>query len=181
MTNTSRKDLLFTRLQELTTGQQIVDRARSDMHCIIATLPDKVTQEEIGTPPTPCGNEQAHLSSLESRNNIRNRPVVITTPPEVIEVEPVPKPILKPNAPKPSTKRMKPLEKKARTQEAMIYHAEHPHLTQEQVAIQYGLERRALSREHARKIKRVMPHDRDKTPKDMADDFLYNEKRRKKQ
>ena len=79
---------------------------------------------------------------------------------------------------------MNPLEKKARVQEALLYFAankpSNKDLTQEAVAVQHGLEPKALSRKYANKLKKAMPHDRDKTPKDMADDFLYKEKRRKK-
>jgi len=79
---------------------------------------------------------------------------------------------------------MNPLEKKARIQEALLYYAANKpgnkDLTLEKVAVRHGLEPKALSREYANKLKKAMPHDRDKTPKDMADEFLYNEKRRKK-
>ena len=74
---------------------------------------------------------------------------------------------------------MKPLEKKARVQEALLYRAENPHLTLEQAAVQHDLEPKALSRSYAQKLKKAMPLDRNKTSKDEADDFLYNEKRRK--
>ena len=41
------------------------------------------------------------------------------------------------------------------------------------------LESKALSRPYAKKLLQAMPPDRDKTPKDQAEDFLYHEKRRK--
>jgi len=74
---------------------------------------------------------------------------------------------------------MNPLEKKARVQEALLHCKENPHLTLEQVAVQHGLEPKALSRSYANKLKKAMPPDRSKTPKDEAEDFLYSEKRRK--
>ena len=91
----------------------------------------------------------------------------------------MPKPVSKPTAFKPATKRMKPLGKKARIQEALLYHAANPRLTQEQVAVHHGLEPKALSRPYANKLKRAMPPERSKTPKDEAEDFLCKERRRK--
>ena len=48
MTTLLQKDLLFTKLQEFDSAQQAVDRTRSEMHCIIAALPDT-----IDAPMTP--------------------------------------------------------------------------------------------------------------------------------
>jgi hypothetical protein len=156
------------------------------MHCIIAALPDEGKPEEIGAPSASCGIESTHahpqndgedamqaLRPLSGEEyNPKNRPVVTGTAPQPVVVD------AKSRA-KSVSKRMSPQEKKARTQEALIYFAANPHLTQEQVAIHHGLEPRALSRHYAKKLKKSMSPNRDKTPKDMADDFLYNEKRKK--
>ena len=176
----AQTDLLIGKMHEWDTGQRMADRARSEMHCIIAALPGEARQGEVGTPPTPHGNEWAPHSLWESRGNARNRPVVVpTAPPEVVRVEPLPTSVPKPKTSKSSATRMNSLEKKARIQEALLYRKENPHLTLEQAATHLGLEIKALSRSYANKLKKAMPPDRNKTPKDEADDFLYNEKRRK--
>jgi len=149
MTTASHKDLLLATLQEFDTAQQRVDRTRSEMHCIISSLPSSV----------------AATSS---------RPILIKPQSEIVELKPSPK-----LASKPLVKRMSPPEKKGKVQEALLYHVENPHLTQEQVAVQHGLEPKALSRPYAKKLKKAIPSNRDKTPKDEADDFLYNGKWRK--
>jgi len=166
---TSQKDQLFTTLHEFTSAQQRADKARSDMHCIIAALPDEEKPRDTGTPITPSGNA-------------RERPVVTPTLPGVAEVEPIPKTVSKSkaSASKVATTRMNSLEKKARVQVALLYRAENPHLNLEQVAAHHGLELKALSRSYAQKLKKAMSPHRNMTPKDVADDFLYNEKRRKK-
>jgi len=72
------------------------------------------------------------------------------------------------------------MEKRALIQEALVYHVANPRLTQEQVALYFGLEPKALSRRYAKKLKATMSPNRDKTPKDIAEDYLQNEKRREK-
>ena len=79
---------------------------------------------------------------------------------------------------KPAARRMNPLEKRAAVQEAILFQ-QHPHMPLKQIAVQHGLEPKALSRPYAKKLLQAMLPDRDRTPKDQAEDFLYQEKRRK--
>jgi hypothetical protein len=156
------------------------------MHSLIGELPDREMPAVIGTPFLFQGNEQRlhecrephpHGSMVDNHGESRrNRPVVAGTwQPDTAVSKPVSQQ---------TVKRMKPLEKKARVQEALLYYAANKpgnkDLTQEAVAVQHGLEPKALSREYANKLKKAVSHRRDKTPKDMADEFLYNEKRRRK-
>jgi hypothetical protein len=184
MTTALPKALLLTTFQEYDTAQQRAGTARSKMHCIIAALPDE--GKPVGTPSASCDVEStvAHSQNdgdcakqplrplFEKEYNPKNRPFVTGTAPQsvIADSKPLPKSV---------PKRMSPQEKKARTQEALIYLAANSHLTQEQAAIYHGLEEKALSRPYAKKIKKSMSPNRDKTPKDIADDFLYNEKRQK--
>ena len=101
--------------------------------------------------------------------------IVASPQPDVVDSEPASKSVTKP-----ATKKMSPLEKRARIQEALLYHAANPQLTEKQVAMQHGLEPKALSRQYAKKLKKTLAPSRDKTPKDIADDYLYNEKRQKR-
>jgi uncharacterized coiled-coil protein SlyX len=185
MTPASHKDLLLFKFQEFVSAHQTADRARSDMHCIIAELPggektDEPSKPEESKQTAACSHceNQTFYSLMESGVNTRNRPIVTKTlKPDTIDPEPVTdsKPVSKSVA-----RRMSSLEKRAAIQEALIYHAANPHLTQEQIAIHHGLEPKALSRSYAKKLKKSMAPNREKTPKDVADDYLYNEKRQKK-
>ena len=168
MTIASHKDLLVDTLNEWDTAQQTANKRRSDMHRIIAALP-----EEAGTPLAPAVPSQKSTQRpvLDKSGGAKDRPVLTMAPqPEIVEAK---------STSKPATKRMSPLEKKARIQEALLYRQKNSHLTLEQVAVQHGLEPKALSRSYANKLKKAMPPERSKTPKDEAEDFLYKEKRRK--
>jgi len=91
MTITSQKDLLFSTFQEFDIAQQTVDRTRSQMHCIIAALPNEESQQTIPLPlqsyrnrPTleKClitGSEkQTSCPSLKNNGNSqKSRPVVM--------------------------------------------------------------------------------------------------------
>ena len=128
MTTASHKNQLFVKLQELDTAhqekmsaQQKADKARSDLHCIIATLPGdgelprEAKTEETRTPLASSVSrpiitrpviQQQHgdeeqtssllLDNLVKRNRLHNpkdRPVVIKTPQqEAAEKEPPPTP-----------------------------------------------------------------------------------------
>ena len=160
-------------MDEFVAVQETANRKRSEMHCIIAALPDGETS--AGTPVT------AHSPRSFSDNNIcdsRNRPILIAKPDKTPPSQPSP-PQQK-SVVKPKVKRQNPLEKKAKTQEALVFCMENPHLTLKQVAIQYGLEPKALSRPYAIKLKKAMfpnRETREKPSKEVTDDFLYNEKR----
>jgi len=199
MTIAAQTDLLIVKMNEWDTGHRMADKARSDMHCIIATLPgtEKPSGKmpgDIGVPPTPyesgqtithpqrdaCGTKQTLRPLLESTSvSKKNRPVLAVTAPQpnVADTRVISKP---PSKPRPaSSRRMNAMEKRAKIQEAILYHAANPHLTQKQVAVQHGLEPKSLSRQYAKKLKKSLAPSRDKTPKDIADDYLYNEKRQK--
>ena len=195
MTITTYKDQLFSKVNELGVAQQEVDRLRSAIHCIIATLPGEVKDKASGLPPSVCESRQSAQPAqsaarsphdecyctkprprpvLEKKDCIEGQPLIAAPQPEMVKTKPASKPKSTPAA-----KRMNSLEKKARIQEALLYRKENPHLTLGQVAVRHGLEPKALSRSYANKLKKAMPPDRDKTPKDEADDFLYGEQRRK--
>ena len=75
MTVVSQKDLLFAKSHEFEIAQQTVDRVRSEMLCIIATLPDggKSNDERC--------EKQMFFPVLEKvRDSRKNRPVVVMTP-----------------------------------------------------------------------------------------------------
>jgi hypothetical protein len=193
------QDQLLIKFQEFDAAQQTVDRTRSEMHCIIAALPCEKQPEETTILPASHGNRptvslypkndcyenpephSALNTKSENRDDdkrtrptVAKRPTVVAPQPDVADSEPVSKP-----SSKSATKKISPFEKKARTQEALLYHASNPQLTQKQVALRHGLEPKALSRQYAKKLRKSLAPSRDKTPKDVADDFLYNEKRQK--
>ena len=208
MTITSHKEQLLTRFQEfviaqqeLTTVQQTMNQKRSEMHCIIAALPDEETSDgekpevtdtsnaAYENAPTiarhqdagSCENQTYGRLDHNSRDP-RNRPFLIVQPQsDVFESEPLSSQQAPPQlAVRPKTKRLSPSEKKAKIQEALVFCMENPHLTLMQVAIQHGLEPKALSRSYAGKLKKAMFPNREtraKPAKAVADDFLYNEKR----
>ena len=195
MAMTSHKETLLDTYREFDTAQRTADKARSKMHCIIAALPGEVKDKASGLPPSVCESRQSAQPAqsaarsphdecdgtkprprpvLEKRDWAEGQPLIAASQPEMVKTKPAAKPKSTPAA-----KRMNSLEKKARIQEALLYRKENPHLTLEQVAVRHGLEPKALSRSYANKLKKAIPPDRDKTPKDEADDFLYSEKRRK--
>jgi hypothetical protein len=183
MTIVSQKDVLFAKVQEFDVAQRTVDRVRSEMHCIIAVLPGEEQSKEAGVPSTSaenlygvarsrndeCSEELLHYAQLDdSLGNKRSRPVVLGKHKPTVACPKLP--------PKPA-KRMSRMEKKARIQEALLYHVANPHLTQAQAALHYGLEPKALSRPYAKKLKETLLSKREKSSKAVADDYLYNEKR----
>ena len=94
MTIASQKDVLFAKMQEFDMAQRTVDRVRSEMHCIIAALPNERNPHEIGTPLTIHGGQvilhpqnkgdvekRTPSSPSEcSRDNRQNRPFVVVVP-----------------------------------------------------------------------------------------------------
>jgi len=98
----SHKDLLFTTFEEFNTAQRQANKARSDMHCIIATLPDEEKPAAADALPMPHRNRPIVACDQRGENNEkqmsyvlseysarrRNRPVIIV-PPNVTETESV--------------------------------------------------------------------------------------------
>lgn len=194
MTTVSPKDLLFAKVEEMVATHQKADRVRSEMHCLIAALPGEEKPQNTSTSsmcrrdrPTIIhrqhdGHSETHMHQPLPENRVptQNSPAAASSQSEVTRSELPSLPAVAEKPKKPRAKRMNPMEKKARTQEAILCLEANPHLNQKQVAIQHGLEPKALSRQYANKLKKSMRPAREKTPKDVADDYLYNEKRQKR-
>jgi len=128
MTYLSLKDKLFTTMEEYVAVQQTANRKRSEMHSIIASLPDGETPdgkkpEKIGTPLTAGENGQTIIPLQEGNGreyrtihslpddrmlNASNRPVLnnAATPPSVADFQvPTPRPAAKERPKKTRAKR----------------------------------------------------------------------------
>ena len=156
MTIASHKDLLVDTLNEWDIAQQMANKRRSDMHRIIAGLPDGNEAEDAAplTPPRDrlcrqndrCCEKQIPLTAWEER--AKNRPVVITSPqPDVVAVKPPARPTVEEKPKK--TKAKRTCEADIRKAVKLVYDE---NLTQKEAEIVCGLPPGTLSRRKGKQI-----------------------------
>ena len=162
MTITSHKDRLVDTFQNFVSAQQMADKARSEMHSIIASLPDENTAEEIVAPSTPpgcrptmiyqhndrCREKPAPSSTREG--NTSNRPVLTAAiwQPDVGEPEPFTTPTVEEKPKKARAKRTS--EDDIRKAVKLVFDDED--MTQKRAEIVCGLPPGTLSRRKGMQI-----------------------------